>query len=78
MAASYPHSYIKSIPSFLIKKLFILFVLLSSANEMCVAQNTNVTVYSDDFKGNEASFGVGQYDYMTLVKAGVSVIRSAR
>ncbi|MFN9502365.1 MAG: beta/gamma crystallin-related protein [Chryseotalea sp.] len=78
MAASYPHSYIKSIPSFLIKKLFILFVLLSSANEMCVAQNTKVTVYSDDFKGNEASFGVGQYDYMTLVKAGVSVIRSAR
>ncbi len=78
MAFSNHCSYRKSLSSLLIKKLFILFVLLSSANEVCLAQNTKVTVYSDDFKGNEASFGVGQYDYMTLVKAGVSVIRSAR
>jgi hypothetical protein len=78
MASSHHNSFLKSKSSSTIKNLFFFVILFSLTNEICLAQNTKVTIYSDDFKGNEASFVVGQYDYMTLVRAGVSVIRSVQ
>lgn len=58
------------------KSVLVLAAILLTAAFTCTAQN--VTVYSDDFKGSQATFGVGKYDYMTLVRAGVSVVRSVK
>lgn len=41
-------------------------------------QAQKVTVYSNDFNGANAEIGVGKYDYMQLVRAGVSVVRSVK
>lgn len=56
---------------------FLLPVFLIVAS-LASAQEKKITLYTDDFRGSEATFAVGRYDYFTLVRAGVSVIRSAR
>lgn len=37
-----------------------------------------ITLYTDDFTGNAATLGVGKFDYMTLLRQGITVIRSVR
>lgn len=37
-----------------------------------------VTVYTDDFAGSSYEVGVGSYDYMTLLRAGITMVRSVR
>lgn len=37
-----------------------------------------VTVYSNDFNGATAELNIGKYDYMQLVRSGVSVVRSLK
>lgn len=45
----------------------------------CVAgYGQKVTIYSHDFSGSDAELGIGKYDYMTLVRTGVSLIRSVK
>ena len=57
-------------------KVPLILVLLSLAVFSATAQK--VTVYSNDFNGIDAEFGIGKYDYMTLVRAGVSLVRSVK
>lgn len=56
----------------------LLFALLGCTITLQAQQAKQVTLYSDDFKGNQATYGPGQYPYMTLVRDGLSVIRSAK
>ncbi len=55
--------------------------LLVLATWICAFQGVTaqtVTIYSDDFRGAEAELAIGQYDYMSMVRMGVSVIRSVK
>ena len=60
------------------KKLPSLLALLVTV--LCITANgqSKVTVYTYDFAGLNAELGVGKYDNMTLVRAGVSVVRSVK
>lgn len=55
-----------------------LVVCLLSVTFIGVWGQTKVTVYTNDFNGVETEFGIGKYDYMTLVRAGISVVRSVK
>jgi hypothetical protein len=55
-----------------------LLTLLLTVTALCAAGQGMVTVYSNDFNGADAELGVGKYDYMTLLRAGVSVVRSVK
>lgn len=57
-------------------KIYILIACMFFLGNIVRAQK--VTVYSNDFNGADAELGVGKYEYMQLVRSGVSVVRSLK
>jgi hypothetical protein len=55
-----------------------ILLLLMMCTTFISAGQMKVTVYTDDFAGAQAELGIGSYDYMTLVRSGISVVRSVR
>jgi Domain of unknown function (DUF4476)/Beta/Gamma crystallin len=45
---------------------------------LAASGQAKVKVYTHDFNGVETELGIGKYDYMTLVRSGISVVRSIR
>lgn len=59
------------------KKSLLLTLIVTTITFFAYSQG-KVTVYSNDFNGADAELAVGKYDYMSLVRMGVSVIRSVK
>jgi hypothetical protein len=55
-----------------------LLALLFTATALFASGQGMVTVYSNDFNGADADLGIGKYNHMTLLRAGVSVVRSVK
>lgn len=55
-----------------------LLALAFAISSIVVSSAQSVTIYSDDFQGSEAELAIGRYDYMSIVRMGVSVIRSIK
>jgi len=52
--------------------IFFVFTLHQAQSQ------SKVTVYTDDFAGADLELGTGKYDYMMLVRSGVTTVRSVK
>ncbi len=57
--------------------LIVFFLIIVN---VCYAQGQSrkITVYTDDFAGSDYSLGVGKYDHISLIKFGISIVRSVK
>lgn len=58
--------------------LLLLFFTLAVNVRYARGQSKKITVYTDDFAGTDYTLGVGQYDYMSLLRFGISIVRSVK